>query len=78
MKEEDINFRNSKKKKREIQQKVKDEISEEEAIQIYNEIITVLGNHNISYKCACNITLSLMYAFMTGAAELYDMESENS
>lgn len=75
---ESYKTRNSKKKKREIQQKVKDEISEEEAIQIYNEIITVLGNHNISYKCACNITLSLMYAFMTGAAELYDMESENS
>lgn len=78
MKAEDIEFivNHYKNEKPRIEEKVKDEISEEEAIKIYNEIITVMANHNLSYKCAYNISISLLYAFMTGAAELYDEENE--
>ena len=74
MNAEDIEFiiNNYKNEKPRIEEEIKDEISEDEAIKIYNEIIKVLADHNISYKCALNISISLMYAFMTGAAELYD------
>ena len=76
LKEEDIDFILSKYKKNahEISEEIKDEISEKEAIQIYNELLEVLIKHNVSYKCGCNITVSLMYAFITGAAELYEEE----
>ena len=78
MKQEDIEFilksKNKKNNHSEIQDEIRDEISEEEAIKIYNEIIDVLGKHHLSYKCAFNISVSLMYAFMTGAAELYNIE----
>ena len=63
-----------KKNKPEIKEEIKNELTEKEAIKIYNEIIQVLSNHNVSYKCALNISISLAYAFMTGAAELYDNE----
>ena len=74
MNAEDIEFiiNNYKNEKPRIEEEIKDEISEDEAIKIYNEIIKVLADHNLSYKCALNISISLMYAFMTGAAELYD------
>ncbi len=76
MKAEDIEFiiNSYKNEKPRIEEEIKDEISEDEAIKIYNEIIKVLADHNLSYKCALNISISLMYAFMTGAAELYDSE----
>jgi hypothetical protein len=76
MKEEDIEFilNSYKNRKPHIKEDIKNELSEEEAIQIYNELIYVLGKHNISYKCALDISISLMYALMTGAAELYDNE----
>lgn len=76
MKAEDIEFivNNYRNEKPRIQEEIKNELSEQETIQIYNELIQVLGNHNVSYKCALNISISLMYAFMTGAAELYDNE----
>lgn len=78
MKADDIEFilsRQKDKNKRPIKVTPKDEVTEEEAIQIYNEIINVMANHNISYRCAYNISISLMYAFMTGAAELYEDET---
>lgn len=76
MKAEDIEFivNNYKNEKPRIQEEIKDELSEQETIQIYNELIQVLSKHNVSYKCALNISISLMYAFMAGAAELYDNE----
>ena len=81
MKEEDINFiisrYQNKNSKSTIKEDVKNELSEEEAIKIYNEILQVLVRHNVSYKCALNISISLMYAFMTGAAELYDTDGES-
>lgn len=80
MKNEDIEFiiENFKNEKPGIQEEVKDELSETEAIKIYNELIGVLAKHNVSYKCACNISMSLMYALMTGAAELYDIDEDNN
>lgn len=78
MKADDIEFilsRRKDKNKHPITEDVKDEVTEEEAIKIYNEIIGVMASHNISYRCAYNISISLMYAFMTGAAELYDEEN---
>lgn len=76
MKAEDIEFivNNYRNEKPGIEEEIRDEITEDEAIKIYNEIIKVLADHNLSYKCALNISISLMYAFMTGAAELYDNE----
>ena len=76
MQAEDIEFiiSNYKNEKPRIEEEIKDELTEDEAIKIYNEIVKVLANHNVSYKCALNISISLMYAFMTGAAELYDNE----
>lgn len=74
MKAEDIDFivSNYRKDKPRIQEEIHNELSEDEAIQIYNELVQVLANHNVSYRCALNISISLMYAFMTGAAELHD------
>ena len=45
-----------------------------EAMEIYNEIINVYKSHNVSYQCACKLSLSLNYAFITGAVELYNKE----
>lgn len=53
-----------------------DSISEEEALEIYNEIIRVLEKHNLSYRNACNVAISLLYALLSGEAELLDMEEE--
>jgi hypothetical protein len=77
MDNEDIKFilDSYSKNKSTIKEEVKNEITEEEAIKIFNEILEVLANHNLSYKCALNISISLMYSFMSGAAELYDNES---
>jgi hypothetical protein len=76
MQAEDIEFiiNNYKNEKPGIEEEIRDEITEDEAIKIYNEIVGVLASHHLSYKCALNISISLMYAFMTGAAELYDDE----
>lgn len=78
MKEEDINFIISRYQKKNmkppIKEDAKNELSEKETIEIYNEILQILIKHNVSYKCALNISISLMYAFMTGAAELYDLD----
>ena len=76
MKEEDIEFiiNSYKNEKHVMKENVKNELSEEEIVQIYNELIQILADHNLSYKCALNVSISLMYAFMTGAAELYENE----
>jgi len=73
----DIEFilNNYKKEKPGIKEDIKDELSEKEMIQIYNELIEILANHNVSYKCALNIAISLTYAFMTGAVELYENDN---
>jgi len=55
--------------------KVKSDVSEKEAMQIYNEIIEIYKKHNVSYQCACKLSLALNHAFMTGAVELYNQEN---
>lgn len=57
-----------------IEPDIVDELSEEEGIEIYNEILNIFNKHNLSFKCACNISIALMYAMVTGAAELHDNE----
>lgn len=54
---------------------VKADISEEEALEIYNEIVDIFKNHNVSYQCACRLTIALNNAFLSGAAELYEREN---
>lgn len=58
-----------------IEQGLKEELSEQEAFQIYNEILAVFSKHNVSYRMACNISISTMYALITGAAELYNADN---
>ncbi len=54
--------------------KVKEDISEEEALQIFNEIIELLARHEVSYSCACRISIALTDAFINGAVELYNQD----
>lgn len=55
---------------------IKADITEKEALEIYNEIIDIYKKHNVSYQCACRLTFALNYSFMTGAAELYNLEDD--
>ena len=45
-----------------------------EALKIFNEIIDIYQKHNVSYQCACRLSIALNEAFMTGAVELYNQE----
>lgn len=56
---------------------IKADISEEEALEIFNEIVDVYKKHNVSYQCACRLSIALNEAFMTGAVELYKQEQLN-
>lgn len=53
---------------------IKSDITEEEALQIFNELIAVYQKHDVSYQCACRLSIALNEAFMTGAVELYNQE----
>ena len=53
----------------------KQDISEQEALQIFNEMVDLLAAHNISYSCACRISIALTHAFIGGAVELYNKET---
>ena len=53
---------------------VKADITQEEALEIFNEIIDIYQKHNVSYQCACRLSIALNEAFMTGAVELYNQE----
>ena len=55
--------------------KVKADVTEKEALEIFNEIVSVYRKHNVSYQCACRLSLALDYAFMSGAVELYNQEN---
>lgn len=57
--------------------KIKADISEKEALEIFNEILDVYKKHNVSYQCACRLSIALNEAFMTGAVELYQQEMLN-
>ena len=54
---------------------VKSEISQKEALEIFNEIIEVYSKHNVSYQCACRLSLALNEAMLSGAVELYQQET---
>jgi hypothetical protein len=53
---------------------IKSDISEREALEIFNEILDVYKKHNVSYQCACRLSLALNEAFLSGAVELYQQE----
>lgn len=53
---------------------IKSDISEREALEIFNEIVEVYKKHNVSYQCACRLSLALNEAFLSGAVELYQKE----
>lgn len=54
--------------------KIKSDITEKEALEIFNEVLEVYKKHNVSYQCACRLSLALNEAFLTGAVELYQQE----
>lgn len=56
---------------------VKSDITEKEALEIFNEIVEIYKKHNVSYQCACKLSLALNEAFITGAVELYEQEQNN-
>ena len=57
--------------------KIKSDITENEALEIFNEIVDIYKKHNVSYQCACRLSIALNEAFMTGAVELYKQEQIN-
>lgn len=57
--------------------KIKLDITETEALEIFNEIVDIYKKHNVSYQCACRLSIALNEAFMTGAVELYKQEQLN-
>lgn len=56
---------------------IKNDISETEALEIFNEIVNIYKKHNVSYQCACRLSFALNDAFLTGAVELYSQEQNN-
>ena len=53
---------------------IKSDITEKEALEIFNEIVDIYKKHNVSYQCACRLSLALNEAFLSGAVELYNYE----
>lgn len=53
---------------------IKLDITEKEALEIFNEIVEIYKKHNVSYQCACRLSLALNEAFLSGAVELYNHE----
>ena len=53
---------------------IKSDITEKEASEIFNEIVEIYKKHNVSYQCACRLSLALNEAFLSGAVELYNYE----
>ena len=53
---------------------IKSDITAKEALEIFNEIVEIYKKHNVSYQCACRLSLALNEAFLSGAVELYNYE----
>lgn len=53
---------------------IKNDISDEEAMKIFNEVIDIYKRHNITYECALRITMALNESFIQGAVELYEQD----
>lgn len=49
---------------------VNDNLSEEEAMEIFNELLDIIMSHNISYEMATKIAISFSTAFQMGLVEL--------
>jgi len=56
---------------------IKSDITEKEALEIFNEIVEIYKKHNVSYQCACRLSIALNEAFLSGAVELYQQEQLN-
>lgn len=56
---------------------IKNDITENEALEIFNEIVDIYKKHNVSYQCACRLSIALNDAFLSGAVELYNQEQNN-
>lgn len=56
---------------------IKNDITENEALEIFNEIVEIYKKHNVSYQCACRLSIALNDAFLTGAVELYEQDQNN-
>lgn len=54
---------------------IKSDITEKEALEIFNEVVEIYKKHNVSYQCACRLSIALNEAFITGAVELYNQEN---
>ena len=70
-------FSNAHKQERDIvleHPEIKDDLNEEDALKVYNEVLDIMVKHNLSYRNACRIAIALAEAFLTGAVELYDKE----
>jgi hypothetical protein len=52
----------------------KREVSPDEAIEIYREIIDIYAKHNVSYQCACRLSLAMNEALIQGAVELIRLD----
>ena len=61
-------------KKNKETNEVKQDVSEKEAMEIYNEIVAIFVKHNVSYQCGCRLSLAMNNALLTGAVELYNRE----
>jgi hypothetical protein len=48
----------------------KSEVSPDEAMEIFRELLDVYVKHDVSYQCACKISLAFNEAMMTGAVEI--------
>lgn len=55
----------------------KSDVDYDEAIEIYKELIGVFVKHNVSYQCACRLSLALNEAMMSGAVELMRLDYPN-
>lgn len=58
-------------------EEMKNELTEKEATEIYHELLGIFTKHNVTYRCACNISISLLYSLITGAAELYETSNQS-
>lgn len=58
-------------------EKPKSDVDYDEAIQIYKELIDVFAKHNVSYQCACRLSLALNEAMVSGAVELMRLDYPN-
>lgn len=57
------------------ERKVKTDVSEKEAMEIYHELINLFAKHDLSYQCATRLSIAWTDALLHGAVELYMNEN---